>query len=265
MTLKVLSIFEQWPSATVGTGLLRSGAATIAGYRDGELAILVRRWVGDGSRWLSRWPTEEADNGPVPTMFFAEGSDPRRARVFFEQRGVDGEDHLVSTVELSTGDTPHWLEELPGGPEGSVIEAMANVVAKAWAASTPDALPEGEVIALPGPRLAGVHDDLAQRSWHLAHLGRTLRALEGSPFRDSDGDVVRARCASIFDGGSPVSAPGFVLWGDGDVRLWRSGEHPLLDPPVLRNQRRPEEQLLMEHLEHEAALPPTGSDGDPHT
>lgn len=265
MTFEVQSEWESWPTCSGDAALLHPGAAVIAGYRDGELVTLMRRWVGRHSRWLSRWPADDADSGPVPTMFFADGSDSRTARVLFEQRGAEGEDRLVSTVELRSGSAPRWLGKLPVGPDCSLIEAMTNVVTEAWESSTPDVLPEGEVIALRGPRLSGVHDDLAQRSWHLACQGRTLRALEGTPLRDVDGDVVRARRAWVFDGGSAASAPGFILWGDGDIRLWRSGEHPLLDPPVLRYQRRPEEQLLMEHLEHEAALPPTGSDGDPYT
>ncbi|WP_127097510.1 hypothetical protein [Brachybacterium saurashtrense] len=200
----------------------------------------------------------------MPTVFFTDGSDARNARLLFEQRGLEGEDHLLSTVDLRTGDAPRFLQELPDGPEGSVIEAMTSVVAKAWSASASDVLPDDEVVALPGPQLSGVHEDLAQRSWHLAHEGRALRALEAPPIRDVDGEVVRARRAWLIDGGLPLSSPGLVIWGDGDVRLWRSGEQPLLDRPVLQQQLRPAEELLMEHFDHET-VPLRGSDGDANT
>ena len=265
MTFEVRSSWEAWPACPGDAGLQRPGAAAIAGYRDGELALVIRRWAGERSRWLSRWPSERSDPEPqIPTMYFADGSDARNARLLFERRGLEGEDHLLSTVDLRTGDAPRFLQELPDGPQGSVIEAMTSVVAKAWSASASDVLPDDEVVALPGPQLPGVHEDLAQRSWHLAHEGSTLRALEAPPIRDADGEIVRARRARLIDGGFPLSSPGLVVWGDGDVQLWRSGEQPLLDRPVPQHQLRPAEELLVGHLDQETASL-RSSDGDATT
>lgn len=249
MSFEVHGDWEPWPAGPGDAGLLAPGSAVLGVYRDGELTVLMRRWVGERTRWWSRWPSEDSGPEPqVPTMFFADGSDAREARVLVEQRGLDGEDRLLTTAALRAGEPPRWLQDLPSGPEGRIIEAMAEVVATAWAAPVPDALPDDQVVSLPGPRLAEVHDDLAQRSWHLAHQGRSLRALEAPPIRDADSDVVRARRAWLIDGSSPLSGPGYVIWGDGEVRLWRSGEHPLLDRPVPLDQLRPSEALLVEHL-----------------
>ena len=41
------------------------------------------------------------------------------------------------------------------------------------------------------------------------------------------------------------------MWRPGDVRLWRSGAHPLLDAPVSLSDLTDAESLLVERVEGE--------------
>lgn len=53
-------VWEPWPSASdAPAGLLRPGAAVLGICHEGELGAVLRRWVGDGSRWFTRWPDDD--------------------------------------------------------------------------------------------------------------------------------------------------------------------------------------------------------------
>lgn len=254
MTLQTRMAWEPWPLGDGDAGLLRPGAAVVGVYNGDELTGVLRRWVGDGSRWLTRWPTDQSDREPpAPSAFFGEASTSLSAEVWFEAQGFDGEDHLLSRAELRPHQPPTWRQEPPTGPQGAAVKAIADVLVSAFAPGTPVELQRDEVMALPGPSVPGLHDDLALRSWHVFHEGRSLRALELPPLRDLEDDSLRARHAWLIDSTNPLAGPGLAVWRRGDVRIWRSGGYPLLDQPLSPRDHSPLEVSLAEHLLGEAA------------
>lgn len=249
MSFEVRTAWEPWPTDSTAHELLSPGAALIGLYDDGEPTGMVRRWVRDGTRWLTRWPLGATDREPLaPTLFFSADSDAESADVWFEAEGFDAQEHLLARMTLEPSRSPSWHEGPPAGPVGHLVSALADLVVEAHSPRRETAFPQGEVIALPGPQLPGLPADLALRSWHARHGGRALRAVEMPPSRDLEEESLRARRAQIFDAEAPLSPPGLVLWREGDLRLWRGGEDPLLDPPCVPGEYSALEALLVEHL-----------------
>lgn len=251
--IEVSTSWETWPALRDETRLLHPGAALIGLHRDGELVGVLRRYVGDGSRWLARWPTGESDREPpAPSVHFSADSNAHTAEAWFELEGLDGEDHLVARAVLTPRQPPTWIRRPPDGTDGLVVEALAELLVESGSTDAGDEIPLHEVIALRGPHVPGLHADLGLRSWHVTDGRRILRAVELPPLRDPDDDVVRARRARIIASTAPLSAPGFLLWKDGEVSLWRGGEEPLLDPPLAPRDHSALEGLLVEHLDTES-------------
>lgn len=252
MDVEVSTSWETWPALRDETRLLHPGAALVGLHRDGELVGLLRRYVGDGSRWLTRWPTGESDREPpAPSVHFSADSDAHTAEAWFESECLDGEDHLVARAVLTPRQPPAWIQRPAAGTDGLVVEALAELLVESGGADAGNEMPLHEVIALPGPRVPGLHADLGARSWHVTDGRRVLRAVELPPLRGPDDDVLRARRARIIDSTAPLSAPGFLLWRDGEVRLWRGGSEPLLDPPLAPRDHSALEGLLVERLDAE--------------
>ncbi|MGO1284459.1 MAG: hypothetical protein ACTHWF_11745 [Brachybacterium sp.] len=247
-------VWEPWPTAPdAPAGLLRPGAAVLGICHEGELGAVLRRWVGDGSRWFTRWPDDDPSEAQAPSMFFGRASSTDTAEAWFEMTGVDGQDQVLARAAIAPGEELRWLDEPPVGPLGAVTAGLAELTARAFGPGAAPQLRDGEVLALPGPELPGLAEDLRQRSWHVRdHRGSAgdsmLRALEMPPLRDPEEGTLRARRAHLVHSSAPLSAPGLMVWRTGGVRLWRGGMHPLLDAPVTRSDLTEAESLLAEHV-----------------
>lgn len=253
MIFRTRTSWESWPINDGDAGLLRPGAAVIGLYSDNNLTGVLRRWVGNGSQWLTNWPVGQFDREPpAPSAFFGAESSSLSAEVWFEVQGFDAEDRIISKAELRPHQPPTWLQEPPAGSQGSVVEALADVLVSAFTPCAPVEFQRDEVMALPGPHVPELHEDLALRSWHVFQYGRSLRALELPPLRDLEDDSIRARRAWLIDSTEPLADPGLALWRRGEVRFWRSGKHPLLDQPLAPRDYSPLESSLAERLLGEA-------------
>lgn len=129
-----------------------------------------------------------------------------------------------------------------------MVAGLADLVIQAYSPSEPQEFQADEVIALPGPCMPGVHEDLTERSWHLFHQGQQLRAIEASPLSEPEGEAIRARRAWVMESPVPWASPALALWTSADVRFWRGGMHPLLDAPLSRGELSPQEKLILDHL-----------------
>lgn len=251
------AIWEHWPTAPSGrTGLLSPGAAVIGLRGEGELRTVLRRWIGDDSRWFTRWPDDAPSEPQEPSVFFSRASSTDAAEAWFEMTCLDGQDHLLARAVMAAEEGLRWLDPPPDGPLGEVTAGLAELTSRAYVRGSAPQLRDGEVLALPGPELPDLADDLRQRSWHALDAqghagGSVLRALELPPLRDPEEGTLRARRAHLIRSSTPRSAPGLVVWRPGEVRLWRSGAHPLLDAPVDSSDLTEAESLLSDHLEGE--------------
>ncbi|HEX7349501.1 hypothetical protein [Brachybacterium sp.] len=64
-------------------------------------------------------------------------------------------------------------------------------------------------------------------------------------------DTLRARRTHLVRSSAPLSPPGLIVWGAGDVRPRRGGAHPLLDAPVAPSDLTVAESLIAERVASE--------------
>ena len=255
--MNVTAVWEPWPiAADAPAGLLCPGAAALGMEHQEELLTTLRRWVGDGSRWLTRWPDDAPPDLSVPSVFFSRASSADAAEAWFETTSIDGRDQVLGRAAIARGEELRWLDQPPAGPLGAVTAGLAEITARAFEPGAAPLLPVGEVLALPGPEVPGLAEDLRQRSWHVrdrsgAAEGSVLRALEMPTLRDPEEGTLRARRAHLVRSSAPLSTTGLLMWRPGDVRLWRSGAHPMLDAPVSLSDLTDAESLLVERVEGE--------------
>lgn len=154
---------------------------------------------------------------------------------------------------MAVGSPVEWLQPAPDGLEGLLVRAMAEAVTEQ--PGTPPALASGEVMALPGPDAGPVHEDLRPRSWH-ARLGDSmLRALELTPIRDEDDELV-ARRVQVHRADAPHAAADQVVWDGTTLRYWPGGVHPMVRPALERDQWSGLERLLLDRVGSDwSALP----------
>ncbi len=236
---------ERWPAADPAP-LLQPGCATVAVLDDEAVVAVLRWWVADGITWFEPWPGSQ-DTALWPSVVLGEGSTPTRAEVWFDRPRLDGQDELLARAVLSIDGSIDWEHPPADSLEGLVVRELAHAVAGQLRPATTPTLASGEVLALPGPALGGLHEDLRLRSWHARVGDAVLRALEFTPIRDEDDEVV-ARRAQVHWADAPRSAPGEVVWKGAGLRYWPGGSHPMVHPPQEREQWTGLERLLLDRL-----------------
>lgn len=242
---------ESWPPAGPAM-VLPPGCTTVTLLDDQTVVAALRWWVADGTKYFEPWPGSP-ETALWPSMVLGEASTPARAEVWFDRPRLDGQDELLARARVAVGSPVEWLQPAPDGLEGLLVRAMAEAVTEQ--PGTPPALASGEVMALPGSDAGPVHEDLRPRSWH-ARLGDSmLRALELTPIRDEDDELV-ARRVQVHRADAPHAAAGLAVWDGTTLRYWPGGVHPMVQPALERGQWSGLERLLLDRVESDwSALP----------